>query len=126
MRPYFSLLRVRFLSGLQYRAAALGGLATQFFWGLMLIFIYSAFYGDAAYSGGFYFGDLVAYIWVQQAFLMFVMLYDWDAELFEMITSGGISYELCRPVNLYQVWYVKLLSKRLAGGILRFLPILAV
>ena len=123
MKPYLSLLWVRFLSGLQYRAAAFGGLATQFFWGLMLIFIFSAFYGDAAYSNGFSYRDLVTYIWLQQAFLMFFILFDWDAELFDMITTGGISYELCRPINLYQMWYVKLLSKRLASGLLTFSPV---
>jgi len=126
MRPYLSLLRVRFLNNLQYRSVALGGLTTQFFWGIMLVFIYSAFYGDATYSNGFSLSDVVTYIWLQQAFLLFVSLYDWDAELFDMIIDGGISYELCRPVNLYQVWYVKLLSKRLAGGLLRFSPILIV
>ena len=126
MKPYFSLLRVRLLNALQYRAAAFGGLATQFFWGLMLIFIYAAFYGDEAYSNGFSFDNLVTFIWLQQAFLMFIFLYDWDNELFEMITTGGISYELCRPINLYQVWYVKLFSKRLAGGLLRFSPTLII
>ncbi|MCL2199374.1 MAG: ABC transporter permease [Defluviitaleaceae bacterium] len=122
MKPYISLFRVRLLNGLQYRAAAFGGLATQFFWGLMLVFIFAAFYGEDGYSNGFSFSDLVTYIWLQQAFLAFIFLYDWDNELLEMITTGGISYELCRPVNLYQVWYVKLFSKRLASGLLRFSP----
>ena len=124
MKPYFSLLRVRFLNGLQYRAAALGGLATQFFWGIMLVFIYKAFYGDTTVSNGFSYKDLVTLVWLQQAFLSFVFLYDWDSEMLEMITTGGISYELCRPVNIYQVWYVKLLSKRLSRGILRFAPVI--
>ena len=126
MRPYLSLLRVRFLNGLQYRAAAFGGLMTQFFWGIMLIFIYRAFFGDVAYSNGFSFRDLVTYVWLQQAFLVFIFLYDWDVELLDMITTGSISYELCRPINIYQVWYVKLISKRLAGGLLRFSPVLIV
>ena len=43
--------------------------------------------------------------------------------MLDMITTGGISYELCRPVNIYQVWYVKLFSKRLARGVLRFAPV---
>jgi len=126
VKPYISLLRVRFLNGLQYRAAAIGGLTTQIFWGFMLIFIFRAFYGGADSSGGFSYQDLVTYIWLQQAFLIFQMLYDWDGELLDMITSGSISYELCRPVNLYQVWYVKLLSKRLASGTLRFSPIIII
>ena len=126
MKPYVSLLRVRFLNGLQYRAAALGGLTTQLFWGIMLVFIFKAFYGDADSAGGFLYKDLVSYVWLQQAFLSFQMLYDWDGELLDMITTGGISYELCRPVKLYQVWYVKLLSKRLARGVLRFAPIIII
>jgi len=123
MRPYVSLLRVKFLNGLQYRAAALGGLATQFFWGIMLVFIYKAFYGDATSSNGFSFRDLVTFIWLQQSFLSFIFLYDWDSEMLDMITTGSISYELCRPVHIYQVWYVKLLSKRLSRGLLRFAPV---
>jgi ABC-2 type transport system permease protein len=124
MKPYVSLLRVRFLNGLQYRAAALAGLTTNFFWGIMLVFIFKAFYGDASASNGFSYQDLVTFVWLQQAFLSFIFLYDWDSELLDMITTGGISYELCRPINLYQVWYVKLLAKRLARGTLRFAPVI--
>lgn len=126
MKPYISLFRVRLLNGLQYRAAALGGLITQIFWGIMLVFMYSAFYSGASETGGFSYKDLVTLIWLQQAFLAIVFLYDWDSELIDMITTGGISYELCRPINLYQVWYVKLLSKRMARASLRFLPVVVV
>jgi ABC-2 type transport system permease protein len=126
MMPYIALLRVRLINGLQYRAAAVGGLITQFFWGLMLIFIYRAFFGDALQSGGFTFSELVSFVWLQQAFLAFLMLYDWDSELLDTIVSGDISYELCRPINIYRVWYVKLFSKRLASGLLRFSPVVLV
>jgi len=123
IKPYISMLRVRYLNGLQYRAAALGGLATQFFWGLMLVFTYKAFYGDAGSSGGFAFKDLISFVWLQQAFLAFIFLYDWDYEMFGLIQSGDVCYELCRPVNLYPLWYVRQLSKRLATGSLRFAPV---
>lgn len=126
MKPYISTLRVRFLNGLQYRAAALGGLATQFFWGVMAILIYQAFYMSGGQPQTLGFSQLVTYIWLQQAFLALIMLYDWDYELFDMITSGNISYELCRPCNLYGFWYVKLLSRRLSSATLRFSPIIAV
>jgi len=126
MMPYIALLRVRLINGLQYRAAAVGGLITQFFWGLMLLFIYRAFFGDALQSGGFTFSELVSFVWLQQAFLAFLMLYDWDSELLDTIVSGDISYELCRPINIYRVWYVKLFSKRLASGLLRFSPVVLV
>lgn len=126
MKPYISLLKVRFLNGLQYRTAALGGLMTQFFWGIMAIFIYQAFYISGGQSQTINFSQLVTYLWLQQALLALIMLYDWDFELFGMITSGNISYELCRPLNLYNLWYVKLLSKRLASVTLRFSPIIII
>lgn len=126
MKPYISALRVRFLNGLQYRAAALGGLVTQFSWGLMAIFIYQAFYISGGQPQPLDFSQLVTYIWLKEAFLALLMLYDWDYELFDMITLGSISYELCRPCNLYGLWYVKLLSKRLASCTLRFSPIIVI
>ncbi len=126
MRPYLSALKVRFLNGLQYRAAALSGLATQFFWGVMAIFIYHAFYTSGIQAPAISLTQLVTYIWLQQAFLALIMLYDWDYELFDMITSGNISYELCRPCDLYGFWYVKLLSRRLSSALLRFSPIIIV
>jgi ABC-2 type transport system permease protein len=124
MKPYISVLKVRFLNGLQYRAAALGGLSTQFFWGIMAILIYKAFYVSGGQQQTISFSQIVTYIWLQQAFLALIMLYDWDYEMFDMITSGSISYELCRPFNLYGLWYVKLLSKRLSSAALRFSPII--
>ncbi|HZJ83342.1 MAG TPA: ABC transporter permease [Clostridia bacterium] len=126
MKSYISAFRVRFLNGLQYRAAALGGLTTQFFWGVMAIFIYKAFYESGGQPQTISFSELTTYLWLQQAFLALLMLYDWDYELFDMITSGNISYELCRPCNLYWFWYVKLLSKRLASATLRFSPIIII
>ena len=44
MKKYFSFFRLRFAMGLQYRIAALAGISTQFFWGLMEIMIFRAFY----------------------------------------------------------------------------------
>ena len=126
MKPYISLFRVRFINGLQYRAAAFGGLTTQFFWGIMLIFMYEAFYQSGGSSGEFSYRDLVSFVWLQQACLSFIFLYDWDAELYDMILTGGISYELCRPISLYHFWYVKLLSKRFSRGVMRLVPIILV
>ena len=34
MKKYLSFFRLRFITGLQYRTAALAGIATQFFWEL--------------------------------------------------------------------------------------------
>ena len=44
MKQYTSFFRIRFLAGLQYRAAAFAGVFTQLFWGLMELMMFRAFY----------------------------------------------------------------------------------
>ena len=126
MKWYITLLKLRLNQGLQYRSAAIAGVATQFFWGIIFIMIFTAFYGDATEVNGFTKAQMITYIWLQQAFLVFIALWLRDNELFELISSGNIAYEMCRPLNIYGFWYVKLLSARLASAILRCFPILLV
>ena len=44
LKKYISFFRLRCVTGLQYRAAALAGISTQFAWGFLIIFAYHAFY----------------------------------------------------------------------------------
>jgi ABC-2 type transport system permease protein len=126
MKGYVAVFKLRLSLGMQYRAAALGGMATQFFWGFMIIMVFQAFYGNSANPVPITLPQLITYIWLQQAFLSFIMLWFRDNELFQLITSGNIAYELCRPSGLYGLWYAKLLAQRLSSAILRCLPIIAV
>jgi ABC-2 type transport system permease protein len=121
---YLAVFRMRMLRGLRYRTAALAGIATQFAWGLLLIMVLGAFAraGASPMTGS----QIASYIWLQQAFLAFVMLWFRDGELFSLIVSGDAAYELCRPVDLYSYWYARLLAQRVAAAGLRCLPILAV
>ena len=43
MKKYMSVLRMKFLNGMQYRVAALAGMATQFAWGGLLVLLSLAF-----------------------------------------------------------------------------------
>jgi ABC-2 type transport system permease protein len=126
LKPYFSAFRIRLMQSLQYRIAAMAGLVTQFFWGFMLIMILEAFYRNSDATAPMTLPQLASYIWLQQAFLVFVALWYRDGELFSLITNGNVAYELCRPTNLYFFWHVRLLAQRLSGAALRCLPILGV
>lgn len=126
MKAYYSVLRLRLLLGLQYRTAAVAGAATQFFWGFMYIMIFEAFYAHAVQAPPMSLEQMVTYLWLQQAFLAFVALWFRDNEIFNLITSGNIAYELCRPTGLYGYWYAKLLAQRLSAALLRCIPILGV
>jgi ABC-2 type transport system permease protein len=126
MRPYISIWKMRFLNGLQYRTAALAGLATQLFFGLIFIMIIVAFYSQNAFNQPISLKDLTVYIWLQQAFLAFIVLWFRDNEIFQLITSGNIAYELCRPCGIYEFWYAKLMGQRLSNAVLRCFPVLIV
>ncbi|MCM3630186.1 ABC-2 family transporter protein [Paenibacillus glycanilyticus] len=126
MNPYLSVLKLRFISGLQYRAAALAGMATQLFFGLIFIMVYVAFYANSTAEPSMSLEQLATYVWLQQIFLAFVMLWFRDNEIFQLITSGNIAYELCRPCGIYSFWYAKLLAQRLSSAILRCFPILLI
>lgn len=126
MRKYLSFFRVRFISGLQYRAAALAGASTQFAWGGMTILMYKAFYAADPQAFPMEFTQLSSYIWMQQAFLALFNAWALDGEIFDAITSGSVAYELVRPLDLYHMWFTKNVATRLAKVILRCLPILVI
>lgn len=124
MRKYLSFFRIRFIAGLQYRAAAWAGIATQFAWGGMNILMFRAFYESGQNSFPMPFSSLSSYIWLQQAFLALFMAWFFDSEIFDSIVSGNIAYELCRPCDLYGMWFTKNLAIRISRAVLRCMPIL--
>lgn len=126
VKKYISVFKLRLYNGLQYRTAAYAGVATQFFWGFMLIMVFAAFYSQASVEPPISLEQLITYVWLQQAFLAFIALWFRDQELFSLITTGNIAYELCRPSDIYGFWYAKLIATRVASALLRSLPILIV
>lgn len=126
MKKYWSLFRIKFTEGLQYRAAALGGIATQFFWGLMEIMIFRAFYASNPNTFPMTMEALASYVWLQQAFLSLYMMWGMERNIFTLIQSGNVAYELCRPLGLYEMWFARAVAFRLSKAVLRCLPILIV
>ena len=126
MKKYLSFFRVRFMLGLQYRTAALAGMVTQFFWGGMNILMYGAFYEADASAFPMTLQATSSYIWLQQAFLMLFAAWLLENEIFDDIVSGNVAYELCRPVNIYDMWFARSAANRVSRAVLRSFPILFV
>lgn len=124
MKKYVSFFRIRFLNALQYRAAALAGMVTQFFWGAMILLMFAAFYRSSPESFPMNFGALASYIWLQQAFLSMLNTWTFEADIFEAVSTGNIAYELCRPMGLYGQWFLKATANRIARAVLRCVPVL--
>lgn len=126
MKKYLSFFRLRFTMGLQYRAAAFAGIATQFAWGFMEIMVFRAFYHADAAAFPMSFSATASYLWLQQAFLAFFAAWMMENEIFDSIVNGNIAYELCRPINIYNMWYSRSIANRLSRAVLRCFPILIV
>ena len=126
MKFYFSYFKLRFITGLQYRIAAVSGVFTQLFFGFIFIMVYLAFYesNNSSYPMEVY--ELVSYLWLNQVFFSLTYLLYKDNEIYEMIRNGNISYELTRPKNLYFMWYSKIIGQRVAMVSLRAIPVLII
>jgi len=126
MKKYYSFFRMRFLMGLQYRTAAVAGMTTQFFWGFMEILVFKAFYTANLAAFPMTFEATASYIWLQQAFLAVFAAWLLEPEIFDCIVDGNVAYELCRPVNIYDMWFTRSMASRLSRVVLRCFPILLV
>lgn len=126
MKKYMSFFRLRFAMGIQYRAAALAGIVTQFFWGFMEIMAFHAFYETGAEAFPMSFQATSTYIWLQQSFFVMFTVWMMESEIFDSIQNGNIAYELCRPVHLYFMWFARNIANRMASALLRCFPIFIV
>lgn len=124
MKKYLAFFRLRFSMGLQYRAAALAGIITQFLWSAMEILMFRAFYQADAGAFPMTFHATASYVWMQQAFLTLFMVWMMENDIFDAITDGNIAYELCRPVKIYPMWFARGLAHRFSRAVLRCMPIL--
>lgn len=126
MRKYLTFFKMRYLAVLQYRTAALAGIMTQFAWGFGQLMMFAAFYRSDPSAFPMEYSQLASYIWLQQATIALFSFWGFDPEILESITSGQISYELCRPQDIYCMWFTKSLSTRVARVSLRVAPIFIV
>jgi viologen exporter family transport system permease protein len=120
LTPYAAVVGARFRMLLQYRAAALAGLWTQIFFGFVLLGVYEGFYASSA-ARPMAFDQVVSYVWLGQA-LLAMLPWNSDPEWREMVRSGSVAYELCRPVDLYALWYARSVARRTAPTLLRAVP----
>lgn len=141
LKSYLIYFKLRLICELQYRSAALAGMSTQFFFGFIYIMIYNAFYNGTSTINipeipiiSFIAGpqievslsQMTTYLWLHQALYFLFLIRQMDNELLDQIKTGNIAYELCKPLNLYLLWLIKIISKKVIGTLLRFWPIILV
>lgn len=127
MKAYINFFKLRIITNLQYRVAALAGISTQLFFGITYMMLYLAIYeSNSSASVPMDLESLITYVWLGQAFFAVIYPFLKDQELLGMIQNGNLAYELIRPQSFYLKFYIKMISERLASAALRCLPIIIV
>ncbi len=121
MSTYLSFFRMRFLTLIQYRTAALAGIATQWVFGMMMVLVLFAFYQSSDAAQPMSFAQAATYIWIGQATLG-ILPWTTDAEIRDSVLTGKVAYELARPLDLYFMWFARTVAERTAPTLLRALP----
>jgi ABC-2 type transport system permease protein len=122
MKPYIALLKARFAVLFQYRTAALAGLCTQIFWGMIKVMILQAFFAQTSASQPMSLVQAITFVWLGQAFLQ-LLPWNIDKEVEAQIKSGDVAYELIRPLDLYWTWFNRALAMRIVPTLLRAIPL---
>ena len=123
IRPLWAVLRAQFGNLLQYRGAAVGGLITQVFFGLVFVMVYEAVYAGTKAPHALTLAQVVTYVWLNQAFFA-MQPWNPDVEVREMMRTGAVAYELIRPCPLYVLWFARAVALRAAPTLLRAIPLL--
>lgn len=123
MNPYLAVFKARFATLIQYRAAAVAGIGTQIFWGLIRMMIIDAFYRSSTAPQPMNVQEAITYVWLGQALLMMMpFTSNPDPDIRQMIRTGSVAYELTRPLDLYCLWFSRSVAGRLAPTLLRAPP----
>lgn len=124
MGSYFGIFKMNFKGELQYRAKAISGVVTQVFWGLMYIYLYTAFMGGKVIEG-FSIEQMISYVWIGQAFLVIRFL-DLPKNCAKEIENGNICYKFVRPINLYNQWFAEHFGYKFSSMLLRCVPLILI
>lgn len=124
MRPYLALFSAQFQLGLQYRAAAIAGFATQVWWGAIKVMVLAAFFAAGGGADGpITLLQAITYVWLAQAFLT---LQPWfgDVAVSVAVRTGNVGIERVRPIDLYTWWYARSGATLLAKAVPRSLLVI--
>ena len=83
MKTYLTIFKLKFMNNIQYRAAAIAGIFTQFFFGIVYIMVYLAFYKSSPNSSPMEWQELVNYLWLYQIFFSMVFIWQKDKNYYK-------------------------------------------
>lgn len=122
MKKYLAIIKIRFKLLLQYRIAAYAGMVTQFFFGFIRVMVFYGFYSSSTEIIPIDYKVAITYIWLGQG-MIGMLPWNGDREIQNLIRTGNVTYELVRPMNLYNYWFSRAFALRTAPTLLKSIPL---
>lgn len=119
---YLAFAQKSFQKRMQYRIANLAGLTTNFFFLLVQIFVYTAFYASRTGPQPLNLNEVITYFVLCQAFLMLMPLWGGSAEIADTIKDGSVALQLTKPVDFQTYWFADECGRASYYLLMRSLP----
>ena len=121
MRPYIEFIKRSFRKRMQYRAANLAGLTTNFFFAAVRILVFSAFYAHHDAPEPLSLQEVITYICLTQAFIMAIPAWGMP-DVAQTIRTGDVALQLTKPVDFPLYWFSDELGRSFYYIVMRALP----
>jgi ABC-2 type transport system permease protein len=105
VQVYLAFARKSFQRQMQYRVANLAGLTTNFFFLLVHIFVYTAFYAARTGPQPLNLNEIITYFVLCQVSFMLMPFWGARSEVTEAIKSGDVVLQLTKPVDFQAYWF---------------------
>ena len=120
---HLALIRLSFRRQMTYRAAALAGLATNAFFGVLHAYIMTALFGARDNVAGYTIPGVVTYVALTQALIGIIATWGWW-DVVNSIRTGDIGGDLARPIDYFTYWCMRDIGRGLAQFLLRGVTIM--
>ena len=123
VRLFVEIARRSFRRHMTYRAAALAGLVTNFFFGLLRVAVLLALYGSRQEVEGITVTGVVTYMALTQAVLAYLSMFGWY-DLMLSVHSGEVATDLLKPMHLFSFWLAQDAGRAFVNLLLRGVTIM--
>lgn len=121
-QAYLAFAGKSFQKQMQYRVANLAGLTTNFFFLLVQVFVYAAFYKVSTEPQPLNLDEVITYFILCQASLMLMPLWGGSSEITGSIKDGSVALQLTKPVDFQTYWFADECGRACYYLIMRGLP----
>jgi ABC-2 type transport system permease protein len=125
LRLFWELAKRSFQRQLTYRAAALAGLTTNFFFGVLRVAVMVALYGARTEVAGIDLPAAITYTGLAQAIIAYLSIFGWY-DLMRSVSSGEVAADLLKPLGYFRYWLAVDLGRALVAFLLRGVSIMIV